>query len=95
MYTVTMTDSNQNKQTFTCGENQSLLTAARAQGVKIHFACNGGGCGLCKIKVEEGQFELGKSSKKMLPDEERAENYALACKTHPKSDLKFRVQYSK
>lgn len=70
-----------------CQENQSILDAAVARGVKIPYGCKGGGCGMCKIKVEEGSYHIGKSSKAVLPDHERDLNYALACKTYPDSNL--------
>lgn len=88
MYKVKVADSASG---FICGEAQSILDAARSQGVKISWGCNGGGCGMCKIKVEAGNFERGTSSKAALPDEERALNYTLACKTYPRSDIKVSI----
>jgi ferredoxin len=78
-----------------CHENESLLDAVNKHGKKIPYACKGGGCGLCKIKVEEGEFKRGRSSKAVLPDHEKAMNYTLACKTYPISDMKILIDLSK
>ncbi|MDP4105989.1 MAG: 2Fe-2S iron-sulfur cluster binding domain-containing protein [Bacillota bacterium] len=94
MFTVKVKDHPTNQPEFSCKDKQSVLDAARSQGIVIQYACKGGGCGLCKIKVEAGKFEIGKSSKAVLPDAERELNYALACKTYPKSNLEVRIQPS-
>lgn len=87
MYKVKVRNQDGIEQELQCQENQTLLDAAQIHGVKIKYACKGGGCGLCKIQVNEGSFERGKCSKAVLPDSERELNYTLACKTFPKSDL--------
>lgn len=77
---------------YICSEEQDILGAATRSLVRIPSACRGGGCGLCKIKVIEGQFERGKCSKNALNDEERNKNYSLACKTYPKSDMVIAIE---
>jgi CDP-4-dehydro-6-deoxyglucose reductase len=94
MFKVKVNDYHENQPEFTCHGNQTVLDAAQSQGIVIQYACKGGGCGLCKIKVENGVFERGKSSKAVLPDSERELNYTLACKTYPKTDLEVRIQPS-
>ncbi|HHY22131.1 MAG TPA: 2Fe-2S iron-sulfur cluster binding domain-containing protein [Bacilli bacterium] len=69
--------------------NEDLLRSAQKNSIKIPYACRGGGCGLCKVKVLMGQYELGPSSKAVLNDEERKEGYVLACQTYPLSELKI------
>lgn len=95
MFTVKVMDTGNQTLELTCPETESLLDAALRQGMKIRYGCKGGGCGLCKIKVQEGEFTRGKSSKAVLPDAERSMNYTLACKTFPKSDLKIVIDLSK
>lgn len=80
-----------NHQTFFGENGESLLDTLQKHNVKIPFACRGGGCGLCKVKIEAGEFERGPSSKEVLPDKEREMNYTLACKTYPKSEIKVRI----
>lgn len=74
-------------QSFSCGEKESLLTAARQTGIPIPLGCDNGGCGMCKIKAVEGSSEIGLCSKSVLTEEERGEGYRLACRTYPKSNL--------
>jgi CDP-4-dehydro-6-deoxyglucose reductase len=72
---------------YECRKDQDLLGQAIRARVPIIVACRSGGCGICKIKVHEGQYERGICSKKTLPDEDRENNYSLACKTYPRSDM--------
>ncbi|MDI3257214.1 MAG: 2Fe-2S iron-sulfur cluster binding domain-containing protein [Kyrpidia sp.] len=77
---------------FACGPDQDLLAAAVVQGVRsIKRGCRGGGCGMCKVRVVDGTYDLGKSSVAVLPPAEREQGYVLACKTIPTSDLNIRV----
>ncbi len=89
MLTMTVVNKNGQIVDISCQEQESLLDAANRQGVIIPYACKGGGCGLCKIKIEEGKFERLKCSKAVLSDVEREENFTLACKTYPKSSVKI------
>lgn len=72
---------------FSCGENMDLLKAAKSQQVKIPYGCANGGCGMCKVKIKEGEYKIGLCSKGALSDEERQQGYSLACKTYPLSHL--------
>jgi len=75
------------EETFLCPEDKDLLKAARSQRVQLPFGCASGGCGLCKIKVIKGDYEVDVCSKDALSDEEREQGYALLCKTYPYSPL--------
>lgn len=72
---------------FVCYEGEDVLTAAKRQGVSIPSGCRSGGCGMCKIKVQEGDYQIGTSSKTVLTETERGQRFALACRTFPKSGL--------
>jgi ferredoxin len=72
---------------FSCEENMDLLKAANSQQVKIPYGCANGGCGMCKVKIKEGEYKIGLCSKGALSDEERQKGYVLACKTYPLSHL--------
>lgn len=79
-----------------CQKDESLLTAMERQGyAKIPVGCRNGGCGICKIRVIEGEFDTGKMSIKHVSQEERERNFSLACKTFPKTDLLFEVVHRK
>ncbi len=77
---------------YECREEQDLLGQAILARVPFSVACRSGGCGICKIKVIDGRYQRGICSKKTLPDEERENNYSLACKTYPKSDMVISVE---
>ncbi|MGG1659109.1 2Fe-2S iron-sulfur cluster binding domain-containing protein [Brevibacillus sp. NRS-1366] len=72
---------------FECKKEHDLLQAARRHLVNIPFGCCRGGCGMCKIKVLEGEYMLGLSSREVLPGEDRERGYSLACKTYPLSNM--------
>lgn len=82
---------NINNQTILCPTEKTIADAARSQMIKVPVACNGGGCGFCKVRVIEGQFEMDKYSKGALSDEELADGFVLTCKTHPLSDMQLEL----
>jgi ferredoxin len=93
MFTIKITDVNDRQ--WLGSTTESILDGAQRNGVKIPYACKGGGCGLCKIRVEDGEFERGPSSIAVLSNEERDLNYTLACKTYPKSDIAIQLDLSR
>lgn len=43
---------------FHCGEEQRLLHAMQAQGLgSIPVGCKGGGCGICRVQITQGEYE--------------------------------------
>jgi ferredoxin len=69
MFTIKITDTNGQ---WIGSDTESILDGAQRNGVKIPYACKGGGCGLSKVRVEEGEFERGRSSMAVLPKDERS-----------------------
>lgn len=81
---------------ITCRPDEPLLIAMERQGyANIPVGCRKGGCGVCKIRVTAGEFEVGKMSIKHVSEQERHKNFSLACKTFPKSDLLFALHKRK
>jgi ferredoxin len=78
--------------TIIAKNNESILDTAIRNGVKIKVGCKGGGCGICKIQVLEGDVDRGHSARSVLPLHEMEEGYALACQTRPQSDLVISYQ---
>src|SRR3954452_5950542 len=93
MFTIKITDTNDPNAQWIGSDTESVLDGAQRNGVKIPYACKGGGCGLCKVRVEEGEFERGRSSMAVLPNYEIILNYTPACKTYPKSNLKIELDF--
>ncbi len=68
----------------------SILKAARQAGLHINASCGGAGvCGKCRIVVEEGEVEGGRSEKLSAAD--FARGYRQACRATAKTDLVIRI----
>ncbi len=80
-----------NDQSFLCTETITVVEAAKIQTAKVPFGCNGGGCGICKVKVVEGQYKLDDCAKNALSDEEKKNGFVFLCKTYPLSDLQLEL----
>lgn len=78
---------NINNQTIQCPTEKTIGDAARSQMIKVPIACNGGGCGFCKVKVISGEYKMDKYSKGALSDEEAENGFVLLCKTYPLSNM--------
>lgn len=82
---------------FLCKEDQHLLQGMRSfrLGVPmleaIPVGCRGGGCGICRIRVLDGEYETTKMSRKHVPEEDQARGFGLACRVYPRSDLRVQV----
>lgn len=75
------------QKTYSCSSEKDLLKAARSHMVKVPYACASGGCGLCKVKVTNGDYKMEAYSKRALTDDERENGLILLCKTYPLSHL--------
>ncbi len=68
-------------------KGDSILDASTALGIYLTSVCDGlGTCGKCRVIVEDGKVKSEETA--LLTDREREENYYLACRTYPESDLK-------
>lgn len=77
---------------FACGENDSVLAAMeqlRRKGIPV--GCRNGGCGVCKVRVIEGECSKKKCSRAVVSEQEESQGFALACKTYPRSDMRVEV----
>jgi len=73
---------------FSCDQEQSVLKAMEQRGLKcVPVGCRGGGCGFCKIRVLDGEFECGKMSRAHVPPEALEHGEVLACRIYPLTDL--------
>ena len=100
MYKVEILEKDCESSSFLYDRKKSLLEAFRIQRLQgapikstthIQYACKVGGCGLCKIKVVQGDFRMGTYSTKVLPSHELSQNITLACKTFLESDSKIEI----
>lgn len=73
---------------FLCRDDESISHAMmRIDNKHPIVGCRGGGCGICKIEILNGEYTLGRMSKAVVSDYEIGKGYALACRTYPNSDL--------
>jgi ferredoxin len=84
-YTVSITNT---REEFRCATAQSLLGAMEALGRKgIPVGCRGGGCGVCKVRIDAGRVHRETMSRACVSAEEERAGFVLACRAHPRSDL--------
>lgn len=70
-------------------DDQTLLDGCLRAGIWLPHACCHGLCGTCKVKVLQGEVDLGEASSFALMDFERNDGWALACCARPASDVAF------
>jgi len=73
---------------YRCSSSESLLSGMERLGKKgIPVGCRGGGCGICKIKVSQGNIEKRVMSREHISQLEEEEGLVLACRVRPLSDI--------
>lgn len=78
---------------FTCGEDERVLLAMERCGAgDIGVGCRGGGCGICRVRVLEGNYTTGKMSTAKVSESDREAGFALACRLFPTGDLVIAVE---
>lgn len=80
------------KEEYLCSNNNHLLKGMNSI-VKcgIPSGCHGGGCGVCKIQIVEGDVSKLIMSRKHISEDEEAKNIVLACCVYPKSNISLKV----
>lgn len=77
---------------FRCAEDQSVLVGMERLGNQgIPVGCRGGGCGVCKVEIVEGDVLRRRMSRAHVTEADEANGWALACRIFPRSDLVIRV----
>ena len=88
-HTVTIENTGE---TFRCDEETNVLLGMEQLCRKgIPVGCRNGGCGVCKVQVNKGQYAKRKMSRGVVSAEEEASGCVLACKIFPQSDLEVEV----
>ena len=75
--------------TYECRQEESLLKGMTRLGKRgIPVGCVNGGCGVCKIRILEGEVRrLGPISRAHITEEEERQGYTLACRATPVSNV--------
>lgn len=87
MFTITV-ESSPTRQSFQISTGDSVLVGSeKCLSNLIPVGCRGGGCGVCKVRVVEGDYRSKCMSKAHICDAQAAEGYVLACRVYPLSDM--------
>ena len=83
----------QTSETYLCATRESLLQGMLRLGRKgIPAGCVNGGCGVCKVRILEGDVtQLGPVSRAHVSAEEEAQGYTLACRVAPATAVRLEV----
>lgn len=77
---------------YACRTDQTLLGGMEQLGRKgIPVGCRGGGCGVCKVRIESGRARCERMSRSHISADEEAAGYVLACRAYPQSDLQLQA----
>ena len=69
------------REAYRCAADRTLLGGMEALARKgIPVGCRGGGCGVCKVRIESGSVRAEKMSREHVTVEEQAQGYVLACR---------------
>lgn len=70
-----------------------LLQTALDNGIEIEWGCESGGCGLCRVKVIEGEDNLSEPSEAEIDFlvGDLDEGWRLACQTRIKGDVRVEI----
>jgi ferredoxin len=83
----------QTNEEFLCATEEALLKGMLRLGRKgIPVGCVNGGCGVCKVRILEGDVRvLGPISRAHVTLEEEQQGYTLACRVAPKVAVRLEV----
>ena len=73
-------------QTFTYGEEFSLLDSMEEHQIRVNYSCRGGYCGSCKVKLTAGKVKWVQDSLVLLEDDE-----ILVCCCVPDGSIKLAI----
>lgn len=77
---------------FVCAAGENILKAMERLNRKgIPVGCRGGGCGVCKVRINAGRYSTKKMSREHVSVNEEAAGIGLACRLLPASDLALQV----
>jgi 3-phenylpropionate/trans-cinnamate dioxygenase ferredoxin reductase subunit len=83
----------QTGESYTCLPNENMLQGMARLGRRgIPIGCLNGGCGICKVAVETGEWQsTGPMSRAHVSAEEEARGVVLACRATPCTDIRITV----
>ncbi len=78
---------------YVCREREDIYKAlVRSSPTRLPQGCRNGGCGLCKIRVLEGEVDvIGAQSRHHVTLEEEIAGVVLGCRSTPRGDVQVEV----
>lgn len=77
---------------YRCSADESLLGGMERLGKRgIPVGCRCGGCGVCKVRIGQGNYQKRVMSREHVTPEEEARGVVLACRVRPLSDIRLSV----
>lgn len=89
-FTVTIQNSGEQ---FIVDAGESILNAARRQGIALPHGCTTGACGVCIYRIIDGNVEYPDGEPFSLFEEDREAGKGLCCVGHPISNLIIELEY--
>lgn len=80
-----------NGKTFSATPDQTLLAAAKSQGIALEHSCRTGRCGVCKAEVIDGETRVTQPEGALTDDEIRS-GVILTCCRSASTDVTLGVQ---
>ena len=87
--TWTVTLANRDGTTVACREDQPIVDAVEAAGMRIPIACRYGGCITCAARLVSGRVRQPNAT--ALNARQSRAGYVLACVARPRSDVVLEV----
>ena len=81
------------EKTVVAGGQETILDAARRQGLNIQAECELGLCGTCKASLVKGEITVDEDDPEGLTIFDRRRNMILSCQSYAQSDLELNVPY--
>lgn len=76
---------------FDALEDETLLQAARRNGIILPYECGWGCCGTCKVSVLQGETDLMFAAAPAVGPSDRRRGRVVACQARARSDLTIKL----
>jgi len=77
---------------YRCSSEESLLCGMERLGKRgIPVGCRCGGCGVCKVRIGQGDYQKRVMSREHITLEEEAAGIVLSCRVRPLSNIRLSV----